>query len=56
MANDYPAGRVAPKITWRLTKQIVEFNGSRDKGVIAKFVDQMPISDSKHIRNFLRKS
>ncbi len=54
MANEYPAGRVAPKITWRLTKQVVELNGSRDKGNIAKFVDQMPISDSKHIRNFLR--
>jgi hypothetical protein len=56
MANEYPAGRVAPKITWRLTKQVVELNGSRDKGVIAKFVDQMPISDSKHIRNFLREN
>ena len=56
MANEYPVGRVAPKITWRLTKQIVELNGSRDKGVIAKFVEQMPISDSKHVRNFLREN
>ena len=54
MANDYPAGRVAPKMTWRLTKQIVELNGSRDKGTIAKFVEQMPIFDSKFIRTFLK--
>lgn len=54
MADEYPVGRVAPKITWRLNKQIVELNGSRDKGVIAKFVEQMPISDSKFVRAFLR--
>ena len=56
MADDYPVGRVAPKITWRLNKQIVELNGTRDKAVIAKFIEQMPISDSKHVRNFLRKN
>ena len=53
MADEYPAGRVAPRVQWRLQKQIVEVNGERDKGVIAKFVDQLPIMDSKYIRNFL---
>jgi DNA polymerase sigma len=44
---------IAPKATWRLTKQIVELNGSSDKGEIAKFIEQMPIMDSKYIKNFL---
>lgn len=53
MADTYPQGRVAPRITWRLTKQIVEVNGSADKNEISKFVEQMPIMDSKHIRKFM---
>jgi hypothetical protein len=53
LAEDYPPGRIAPKVQWRLQKQIVEVNGDRDKGMIAKFVDQLPIMDSKYIRNFL---
>ena len=53
MVQAYPQGRTAPKITWRLVKEIVEINGSTDKGEIAKFVEQMPISDSKHIRKFM---
>ncbi len=56
MVENYPVGRVAPRINWRLTKQIVELNGSRDKGIIAKFVEQMPILDSKFIRNFIREN
>jgi hypothetical protein len=53
IADSYPAGRVAPKITLRLQKEIVEVNGSTDKGEIAKFIEQMPIADSKFIRNFM---
>ena len=49
----YPQGRVSPIITTRLQKQIVELNGSDDKGQIAKFVESMPISDSKFVRNFI---
>lgn len=49
----YPQGRVAPKVTWRLMKQIVELGGNPDKGEISKFVESMPITDSKYIRNFL---
>ena len=37
----------------RLNKQIVEINGNQDKGEIAKFIEQMPIMDSKFIRNFM---
>jgi hypothetical protein len=54
MAEDYPANMVAPKVTWRLNKQIIELNGSSDRGEIAKFVEQMPIMDSKYITQFIR--
>jgi len=54
MASEYPQNMVAPKITWKLIKQIVELNGNGDKGEIAKFIEQMPIMDSKYISNFLR--
>jgi hypothetical protein len=53
MAESYPQGRVAPKITWRLNKQIIEINGVQDRAEISKFVDQMPIADSKYIRKFM---
>jgi hypothetical protein len=36
-----------------LNKQIVEANGVTDKSDIAKFVDQMPIADSKYIKKFM---
>lgn len=51
--ESYPAGRIPPKITLTLQKQIVEIDGNRDKGEIAKFVESMPIADSKFIRKFL---
>jgi len=53
MADAYPQGRTAPKVTWRLNKEIIEINGSTDKGEIAKFIEQMPIMDSKFIRKFM---
>jgi hypothetical protein len=53
MSETYPEGRTAPKVTWRLNKQIVEVNGVTDRGEIVKFIDQMPIADSKYIRKFL---
>jgi hypothetical protein len=56
IADSYPSGRVAPKITLRLQKEIVEANGSTDKGEIAKFIEQMPIADSKFIRNFMSEN
>jgi hypothetical protein len=53
MSESYPLGRTAPKVTWRLNKQITEVNGITDKSEIAKFIDQMPIADSKYIRKFM---
>ena len=51
--DKYPAGRPAPRITLRLQKQIIEIDGTTDKTEIAKFVESMPIADSKFIRKFL---
>lgn len=53
MVDQYPKGRPAPRITWRLERQIVEVDGSRDRAQIAQFVSRMMIADSKHIRKFL---
>jgi len=53
MSEQYPQGRTIPRVTWRLNKQIVEINGNQDKGEIAKFIEQMPIMDSKFIRKFM---
>ena len=51
--SSYPAERNAPVITTRLAKNIVELGGSTDRTKISTFVEQMPIQDSKFIRNFL---
>jgi hypothetical protein len=51
--ESYPQNRVVPKVTLRLQKQIVEIDGVTDLGQIARFVEQMPILDSKFIKKFL---
>jgi hypothetical protein len=56
MADSYPVGRVAPRVTWRLQKQIVEIDGVTDKVEIIKFIEQMPIADSKYIRTFMNEN
>jgi len=56
MAETYPQGRVVPKVTWRMQKEMVEVDGSTDKATIAKFIESMPISDSKFIRNFMNEN
>jgi hypothetical protein len=53
MVSSYPPNRVAPKITWRLNKLILEINGSSDREMVSKYVDTMPILDSKYIRKFM---
>lgn len=53
LETQYPQGRIAPKVTWRLNKQIIEINGSTDRMEISKFIEQLPIADSKYIRNFM---
>lgn len=55
-SDDYPAGMVAPKITWRLTKMIVSVNDITDRGEIVKFIETLPIMDSKYIRNFINEN
>ena len=52
-ADNYPTGRVAPKVTWTLQKMITSIDGDTDKGKIVQFIEQMPIMDSKHIRKFM---
>ena len=56
MASTYPQGRVVPRVTWRMEKEILEVDGSRDKAQIAKFIESMPIADSKFIRNFMNEN
>jgi hypothetical protein len=51
--DSYPQGMVNPKITKRLEFHIVEIDGNTDKGFISKFINEMPIQDSKDIRKFL---
>lgn len=51
--DSYPPNITVPIITKRLEKTIVELDGSTDRQAIVKFVQQMPIADSKHIRKFL---
>jgi hypothetical protein len=51
--DTYPAGRVPPTVTLKLQKQIVEVNGDKSLATISQFVEQMPIADSKFIRQFL---
>lgn len=53
MGRKYPQGMVTPKVTWTLQKQIVSVNGDEDRGTINKFIEQMPIYDSKFIKKFL---
>jgi len=52
----YPQGRIPPRVTLTLQKQILEVDGNSDKAEIAKFVESLPISDSKYIRNFLNEN
>ena len=54
--DEYPAGLIAPKVTWRLIKQIVSVDNNSDMGYISKFVDSLPIMDSKFIRNFINEN
>jgi hypothetical protein len=56
MEDDYPKGMTVPKVTWKLMKQIVEIDGQTSKEEISKFINRMPIADSKHISNFMSKN
>lgn len=56
VASSYPPNRPVPKVTMRLNKQILEIDGNPDKTNIVKFVEQLPIMDSKYIKNFLAQN
>lgn len=56
IADSYPKGRVAPKVTMKLQRNIVELDGDTDLSKIALFVEKLPIGDSKFIRNFLKEN
>ena len=56
LVESYPQGRVPPRITLRLQKEIVDIGGVTDLGQIAKFIEQMPIADSKFIRKFMNEN
>lgn len=53
LGDQYPVGRVAPKVTWRLQKQIISVGEDNEQSTINRFVEGLPIMDSKFIRNFL---
>ena len=53
MEDSYPVGLVAPTITWRLNKMIVEVNGDSNMETISSFINNLPIMDSKYIRSFI---
>ena len=53
--SSYPKGMITPVVTKRLETQIVELEGTRDKGKIATFITNMPIMDSKSLRKFLNE-
>lgn len=53
LSESYPQGMVAPVVTRRLEKSIVELNGDTDRNKISSFITQMPIGDSKFLRKFL---
>jgi hypothetical protein len=53
ISESYPQGMVAPVVTKKLEKHIVEMDGDSDKGKIATFIPQMPIGDSKELQKFI---
>jgi hypothetical protein len=53
--ENYPKGMISPVVTKRLETQIVEIDGNKDKGQIATFINNMPISDSKDLRKFINE-
>ena len=56
IVDSYPVGYTAPTVTTRLNKTILELNGSPDRNEISVFCQNMPIGDSKFIRNFLKEN
>jgi hypothetical protein len=53
IVETYPKGMVAPTVTKKLEMHIVEVDNITSKDQISSFIKQMPIADSKYIRNFI---
>jgi hypothetical protein len=53
LENQYPTGMVAPIITKKLEKHIISLDGDTGREKISKFIQQMPIVDSKSLRKFI---
>ena len=53
ITKSYPNGMTAPIVTKRLEMMIVEIDGETNREQISSFINQMPIADSKYIRNFV---
>lgn len=53
--EQYPPNTTPPRVTTRLEKQIVSIDDNSDREYISKFILNLPIMDSKHIRNTLSK-
>ena len=56
LVESYPKNRIAPRVTLRLSKEIIQINDNTNKGDIYKYVESMPISDSKFIRKYLNEN
>jgi hypothetical protein len=56
MVESYPQNMVAPRVTWKLQKQIVEINGETDKEKLSQMISNLPIMDSKFIKNFIKEN
>jgi len=55
LTDSYPDNVVAPVVTKRLEKIIVSVDGNENREEIVSFVNTLPISDSKFIRNTIIK-
>jgi hypothetical protein len=53
ISESYPQGMVAPVVTKKLEKHVVEMDGDTDRGKIVTFIPQMPIKDSKDLQKFI---
>jgi uncharacterized protein YcgL (UPF0745 family) len=54
--NKFGKDAVSQILTMRLTNQIMEVEGVRDKLEISRFVDQMPVLDSNALRKFIEEN
>lgn len=54
LRDSYPVNATVPLVTKRLELHIVSIDGNEDREYISKFVNTLPIMDSKFIRNTMK--